>query len=71
MRPPRARPVTITAPRFRDGRKPRAGVASSLDLAIRHTPDERARWQAAATAAGMTVGAWVRSRANAAALEGA
>lgn len=46
------------------GRAPRAGAAASQKLTIRVTDAERARYAAAAEAAGQTLGEWLRAAAE-------
>jgi uncharacterized protein (DUF1778 family) len=42
------------------GRRPRAG-SPSRPIALRLSDEERARWEAAAAAAGLTLSEWIRS----------
>jgi aldehyde:ferredoxin oxidoreductase len=43
-----------------EGRKPRAGAAASVRIALRITPTESDTWKAAAEREGLPVGEWIR-----------
>lgn len=48
----------------RVGAPPRSGVAASRRIDLRATPDEEARWRAAAKAAGVGLRRWIADAAN-------
>jgi len=52
--------VTEREPTRTAGRPPVAGVARSVRVEVRCTPDERERWEAAAASRGVTLSELVR-----------